>query len=134
MGTPLGPFISNEFRQYMADFCAHWTPIIQADRVPGTSSLLKDDREFMENNNVSAMMAWGQAMLTWTAVEPSNFHCPVLWLVGSEDQVAMTTVRDYKQSLPYTKVTLHIMDGLDHGQVFGEIDRVFAPMLAFTQA
>jgi len=134
IGTPLASFISNELRQYMTDFCTHWTPILQADRVLEPSSLSKDDREFMENNNVSAMMAWGQAMLHWTAVEPSNFHCPVLWLVGSEDQVAMTTVREYKQFLPTTKVKLHIIDGLDHGQVFGEIDRVFATMLAFTQS
>jgi pimeloyl-ACP methyl ester carboxylesterase len=134
IGTPLGSFISNEFRQYMADFCAHWTPILQADRVLDTTSLSKDDREFMENNNVSAMIAWGQAMLHWTAVEPDDFHCPVLWLVGSEDNVAMTTVREYQQCLPSTKVKLHIIDGLDHGQVFDEIDRVFAAMLAFSQA
>ncbi len=133
MGTPLGSFISNEFRQYMADFCAHWTPILQADRILDTSSLSKDDREFMENNNVSAMMAWGQAMLNWTAVEPSHFHCPVLWLVGSEDQVAMMTVREYQQCLPDTKVKLHVIDGLDHGQVFSEIDRVFPTELAFSQ-
>jgi len=52
MGTPLGSFISNEFRQFMADFCAHWAPILQADKVLDTSSLSKNDREFMENNNV----------------------------------------------------------------------------------
>jgi pimeloyl-ACP methyl ester carboxylesterase len=134
IGTPLGSFISNEFRQYIADFCAHWTPILQADRILDTSSLSKDDREFMENNNVSAMMAWGKAMLNWTAVEPSNFHCPVLWLVGSEDQVAMTTVREFEQSLTSSKVQLHIVNGLNHGQVFDEIDRVFPTMLAFTQS
>ena len=134
MGTPLGSFISNEFRQYMADFCAHWTPILQAEGVPGTSLPAKDDREFMQNNNVSALMAWGQAMLHWPAVEPGDFHCPVLWLVGSEDRVAMTTVREYRQMLPDTKVKLHIIDGLDHGQVFHEIDKVFATMLDFSQA
>lgn len=134
IGTPLGSFISHEFRQYMADFCAHWTPILQANKVLDTSSLSKDDREFMENNNVSAMMAWGQAMLNWTAVEPGNFHCPVLWLVGSEDQVAMTTVREFEQSLKSSKVQLHIVNDLNHGQVFDEVDRVFSTMLAFTQS
>jgi len=76
----------------------------------------------------------GQAMLKWTAIEPGDFHCPVLWLVGSEDQVAMTTVREYEQFLPDTKVNLHVIDGLDHGQVFDQIDRVFATMLSFSQA
>lgn len=134
MGTPLGSFISNEFRLYMADFCAHWTSILPADSVLDTALLSNDDREFMENNNVPAMMAWGQAKLNWPAVEPSDFHCPVLWLVGSEDQVAMTTVREYQQFLPYTQVKLHIIDGFDHGEVFDEIDRVFTTMLAFSQA
>jgi hypothetical protein len=36
----------------------------------------------------------------------------------------MTTVREYKQSLPETQVTLHISDGLDHGQAFDQSDRV----------
>jgi pimeloyl-ACP methyl ester carboxylesterase len=134
MGTPLGSFISNEFCQYMADFCAHWTPIAQAGKFLDTSTLSKDDREFMENNNVPAMMAWGQAMLQWDAVEPGHFHCPVLWLVGSEDQVAMTTVREFEPSLSNSTVQLHIVQDLNHGQVFGEIDMVFTTMLAFSQA
>ncbi len=88
----------------------------------------------MKNNNVSAMMAWGQAMLDWTAVEPADFRCPVLWLVGSEDQVAMITVRQYEPVLSDSKVQLHIVHGVNHGQVFDEIDRVVAAMLAFTQS
>ena len=73
-------------------------------------------------------------MLNWPAVQPTDFHCPVLWLVGSEDRVAMITVRQYERSLPDSKVQLHIVDGLDHGQVFDEIDKVFVAMLAFTQS
>ncbi len=45
----------------------------------------------------------------------------------------MTTVREYQQFLPYTQVKLHIIDGFDQGEVFDEIDRVFATMLAFSQ-
>ena len=136
IGTPLGSFISNEFRQYMADFCAHWPPILQAqsDGILDLDSLSQDDRELLEHNNVPAMMAWGQAMLNWPAVEPADFHCPVLWLVGSKDPVAMITVREYEQSLKASRVQLHIVEGLDHGQVFDEIDRVFTTMLAFTQS
>ena len=136
MGTPLGPFISNEFRQHMADFCAHWPPILQAqsDGILDLDSLSQDDRELLKHNNVPAMMAWGQAMLDWPTVEPDDFHCPVLWLVGSKDRVAMITVREYEQSLKASKVQLHIVEGLNHGQVFDEIDKVFATMLAFTQS
>lgn len=136
MGTPLGPYISNEFRQYMADFCAHWIPILpaQSDSIQNLASLSQEDQKLLEHTNVPAMMAWGQAMLNWPAVEPTDFHCPVLWLVGSEDRVAMITVRQYERFLPDSKVQLHIVDGLDHGQVFDEIDKVFVTMLAFTQS
>jgi pimeloyl-ACP methyl ester carboxylesterase len=136
LGTPLGSFISHEFRQYLADFCLHWPPILQA-QAAGTldlASLSPDDRELLERSHVPAMMAWGQAMLDWPAVEPADFRCPVLWLVGSEDHVAMTTVREYEPTLAGSSVQLHLMAGLNHGQVFDEIDQVFPTLLAFTQS
>ena len=136
MGTPLGLFISSEFRQHVADFCAHWPPILQAQShgVLDLDTLSPDDRDLLQNKNIPAMMAWSQAMLNWPAVEPTDFSCPALWLVGSEDRVAMITVREYEQSLKASKVQLHIVEGLNHGQVLDEIDKVFATMLAFTQS
>ena len=80
------------------------------------------------------MMAWGQAMLDWPAVEPADLRCPTLWLVGSEDQGAMASVGEYEQSLKGTRVQHHIVEGLKHEQVFDESDKVFATMLAFTQS
>lgn len=136
MGTPLGLGISNEFRQYMEDFCAHWPPILQVQRdgVLDPESLTPDDREYLHNFNVPVMLAWGRAMLDWPAIEPSDFLCPTLWLVGSEDRFAMITVREHEQSLKGSRVQLHIVEGLNHGQVFDEIDRVFTTMLAFTRS
>jgi pimeloyl-ACP methyl ester carboxylesterase len=134
MGSPLGNYISPQFRKEIKAFPAHWLPIIQAQR-NGTldlDSLSRDDRELWEDTNVPAMLGWGPAMLNWPPVEPADFHCPVLWLVGSEDSGAMVSVRKYKSSLEDTLVQLHILDGLDHFQVFQEIDASFAPMLAFT--
>ena len=32
MGTPLGPGVSGERRQQAIEFCAHWPPIVQAQR------------------------------------------------------------------------------------------------------
>jgi pimeloyl-ACP methyl ester carboxylesterase len=134
MGTPLGKGFSPQFRKEIRAFPAHWLPIIQAQR-DGTldlNSLSRDDRELWEDTNVPAMLGWAPAMLNWPPVEPSDFHCPVLWLVGSEDSGAMTSVRKYEPSLKDSSVQLHIMDGLNHFQVFEEIDKVFATMLAFT--
>jgi len=36
--------------------------------------------------------------------------------------------------LTNSKVQLHIVNDLKHGQVFDEIDRVFSTILAFTQS
>jgi pimeloyl-ACP methyl ester carboxylesterase len=136
MGATLGVGISNEFRQYFAEFCAHWPPILQAQRdgVLDLASLSEDDRELLQHTNVAAQMAWGRAMLDWPAVEPIDFLCPALWLVGSEDRMAMISAKAYEAALPGSKVRLQIVEGLNHGQVFAEIDKVFATMLAFTQS
>ena len=134
MGTPLGLGISREFRESMEDFCVHWPPIIraQSDGVLDLDSLSQNDREFLHSFNVPVMMAWGRAMLDWPAIELADFLCPTLWLVGSEDQGAMASVREYEQSLEGSRVQLHIVEGLSHEQVFDEIDKVFATLLAFT--
>jgi pimeloyl-ACP methyl ester carboxylesterase len=136
MGATLGVGISNEFRQYFAEFCAHWPPILQAQRagVLDLDSLSQDDRELLQHTNVAAQIAWGRAMLDWPAVEPIDFLCPALWVVGSEDRMAMISARTYEPSLPGSKVQLLIVEGLNHGQVFAEIDKVFATILAFTQS
>ena len=135
MGAPLGPGTSAERRQEIETFCKKWPPILQAqsDGTLDLYSLSQEDREFMRNFNIPVIMAWGQAMANWPTIEPAGFHCPTLWLVGSEDDDVMNSVMEYEQSLEGTKVQLHIVDSLDHGQVFDEIDKVFPAMLAFTQ-
>ena len=136
MGTPLGAGFSDEFRKEFKEFCAHWPPILQAQR-DGTldlDTLSPDDREFLQTFHVSAMMAWGRAMIDWPAVEPADFLCPVLWLIGSEDRVAMISFRKYESSLPGTRVQSHIVEGLNHEQVFDEIDKVLAMLVAFSQS
>jgi pimeloyl-ACP methyl ester carboxylesterase len=136
IGTPLGPGVSGERRQQALDFCAHWPPIVQAQR-DGTldlDSLSHADRDVLCRLNVPAMLAWVRAMLDWPTIEPADFRCPTLWLVGSEDRHAMASLREYEGSLEGARVRVHIAEGLDHESAFDEIDQVFPAMLAFTQA
>jgi pimeloyl-ACP methyl ester carboxylesterase len=136
MGTPLGPGVSGERRQQALDFLAHWPPIVQAQQA-GTldpSTLSESDRDLLRRLRVPSMLGWVRAMLDWPAVEPAHFCCPTLWLIGSEDPHAMDSLRQYRQALRGSKVQVHLADGLDHDQVFDEIDEVFPTMLAFTQA
>jgi pimeloyl-ACP methyl ester carboxylesterase len=136
MGTPMGPGASGELRHEIENSCTRWPPILQAQR-DGTldlGSLSEADREFLLHFKVPVILAWGRAMLDWPSVEPADFICPALWLVGSEDQQAMDSAREYEQSLKGSRVQLHILEGLNHLQVFENIDRALPAMLAFNQS
>jgi pimeloyl-ACP methyl ester carboxylesterase len=136
MSTLLGQGADGEMRQEVLDFCAFWPSILQAQR-DGTldlASLSTYDQDFLQTFNVAAMLGWGRAMLDWPAVEPNDIHCPILWLIGSEDHRAMANYRKYQDTLEGTLIQAHILEGLSHEQVFDEIDRVLPILLEFTQA
>ena len=136
MSTPLGLGVAGERRQEAIDFCDHWAPIMGAQR-EGTldlDTLSKDDQAFLHHFNVPAMLGWVRAMLDWPAVEPADFRCPTLWLVGSEDPHALRSFKEYEASLAGSRLQVQILQGFDHMQVFDEVDSVFPIMKAFTQA
>ncbi len=136
MSTQLGLGVSGQLRQVAIEFCAHWPPILQAQRdgALDVASLTQNDQDVLRRLNVPVMLGWVSAMLDWPVVRPSDFRCPVLWLVGSEDESAMASVKEYEQELKGSLVQVHVAEGADHEQVFDGIDRVFPVMLAFTRS
>ncbi len=134
MGTPLGPGVSGKPRQDAVAFCEHWRPIIRAQGEGrlDVSSLPAHDQEMLLNLNIPAMLGWVPAMLEWPSVEPADFLCPTLWLVGSEDLLAIESVQAYSAALTGSLVQVQIIEGLNHEQVFDQIDVVLPAMLAFT--
>jgi pimeloyl-ACP methyl ester carboxylesterase len=72
-------------------------------------------------------------MLDWPRVETVDFRCPTLWLVGSEDRHAVASAKEFESSIPHSMVQVQIIEGLDHNQLFDEIERVFPTILTFTQ-
>jgi pimeloyl-ACP methyl ester carboxylesterase len=133
MGTKLGPGAPEPTRSEILTFMDHWPPILQALQ-NGTlklESLSEDDRQFHEAFNVPVIMAWGQSMLDWPPLGPKDFHCPVLWVVGTEDGPVMDNALAYKAELEDSLVLLHHCEGLDHGQVMDEIDQVFPTIVEF---
>jgi pimeloyl-ACP methyl ester carboxylesterase len=136
MGTPLGPGVVGERRQQAVDFLAHWQPIVH-DQQDGTfdpHTLTDADRDVLSRLHVPSMLGWVRAMLDWPSVEPQDLRCPTLWLVGSEDRHATDSLREYEGTLEGTQVRVHLLPGLDHDQVFDEIDQVYPIMLAFTES
>ena len=74
------------------------------------------------------------AMISYPPVEPADMKCPTLWLVGSQNENAFQSAQAYKSKLSGTQVTLAVIDGLNHPQEFGQIDRVFPREIEFTRA
>lgn len=134
MGTPLGRGVEGERRQEAIDFLAHWEPTVQAqaDGEPSSSALSASDRDLLGRLDVPVMLAWVSAMLAWASVEPADFLCPTLWLIGSEDRHAMASLARYEATLDRSMVQVAVVKGLDHQQVFDEIDRVLPTLLGFT--
>jgi hypothetical protein len=83
--------------------------------------------------NMSNRPAWITAMLSYPDVEPADMRCPTLWLVGSNNPGAMESVAQYRDKLAGTRVTVDIVEGLNHPQELEMIDRVFPRELAFTR-
>jgi pimeloyl-ACP methyl ester carboxylesterase len=136
LGSPLGPGASGQRRTQALDFCAHWPPILQGlrDGMLDSGDLSPEDRDSLHRLNIPAMLGWVQAMLDWPVVGPTDLLCPTLWLVGSEDDHAMVSVREFEDSLPGSGVQLHVVQGLDHEQIFDEIETVLPIMVAFTKS
>ncbi len=135
MSTSLGLGVSGELCQYAQEFCEHWTPIAQA-QCEGTldvKSLSHEDQNFLCRFKVPVVLAWVRALLDWPAVEPTDLPCPTLLLVGSQDQHAMANMDEYIETLEESEVGVCILPGLDHEQVFTEIDRSLDTILAFMQ-
>ena len=77
---------------------------------------------------------WITAMLNYPPVEPADMRCPTLWLVGSNNESAMDSAKEYRGRLAGTRVTLEVIEGLNHPQELDRIDRVLPVEMAFTRA
>ena len=78
--------------------------------------------------------SWLTAMIKYPSVEPADMRCPTLWMVGSNNTIAVESAQAYRSKLAGTKVTLEVIDGLNHPQEFEQIDRVFAREVEFTRS
>lgn len=77
---------------------------------------------------------WIEAMIGYPPVEPADMKCPTLWVVGTLNENAYASAKEYQGKLAGTKVTLEIVEGLNHPQEHSAIDRVFPREVAFTRA
>lgn len=77
---------------------------------------------------------WIVALIDYPRVEPSDMRCPTLWIVGSNNEGAYGSARQYQGKLAGTPVVLETFENMNHPQEFEQIDRVFAREAGFTRA
>jgi pimeloyl-ACP methyl ester carboxylesterase len=132
---------SDEHRQFIFDFRARWTPVVEAAHGGkfDPKSLSQKDQE--DNRELSfpgellpSVLAWSTAMLDWDAVPPADLLCPTLWLIGTENEKAMESFKEYEKELPGSNVQVHILEGMTHEQEFEKIDQVLPIILDFIRS
>lgn len=136
LGYSFGAGASGTFRQFIPDFHDHWVPILkaQADKTLDIQTLSGKDQEFLKSGEVQVILAWLAPILDWPAVEPADLLCPTLWLAGSKNDDVMANMKEYEQNIESTKVSIQVMDGLDHRQEFTEVDRVLSFVIPFVKS
>jgi len=132
---------SGEHRQFIFDFRARWAPVVEAARGGAfdPKSLSQKDQEDIQGLSfpgelLPSVLAWSTAMLDWGTVTPAEFRCPTLWLIGSENDKALESFREYEEELPGSNVQVRMLEGMNHEQEFENIDQVLPVILEFVKS
>lgn len=135
VGIPFGLGASGAFRATIEGMLEHWTPILEAQREGklDADTLSDEDRAILAVRNMALDVAWLGAMLEWHSVTPQDLRARVLWLIGSENDSAMKSLKEYEATLgPHVRA--QVVEGLTHMDEFTEIDKVLPAMMAFTDS
>lgn len=135
IGIPFGPAATGVFRDTIVGLRAKWAPILEA-AAAGTldvASLSEADRKAWDSGVAPLRIAWLSAMLDYAAIEPGDMPCRTLWIVGTENKDTMASVAAYKDRLSNTRVSLVLLDGLNHAQELDTIERTLPPSLEFAR-
>ncbi|HLO16644.1 MAG TPA: alpha/beta fold hydrolase [Anaerolineales bacterium] len=113
MGIPFGLGAPAHFRQFIEEFRTHWLPILraQSDGTLDIASLPTEDQEELQKTNIAVDVARLSAILDWRAIEPADIGCRTLWLIGSKNESAMASLREYEEELKMSKVRVEVLDG-----------------------
>lgn len=135
IGIPFGLGASGAFRETIEGMLEHWTPILQAQR-DGTldaDAISEQDREVLATRNLALDVAWLGAMLDWHSITPQDLRAPALWLIGSENEAAIESLKEYEAVLgPHVRA--NVLEGLTHMEEFTEIAKVVPTLVSFTDS
>jgi len=136
MGVGFGAAAPPPFRNYAVSLRAKWTPVIQAAKAGTLSldSLSTQDRTMWQAGSIPFTVDLLGAIVEWPPVEPADLSCPTLWLVGTANDNAMSSVNEYRDRLGGTKVVLQLLPGLTHADEMTRIEDVLPAMRKFTHS
>jgi pimeloyl-ACP methyl ester carboxylesterase len=136
IGVGFGAAAPPPFKDYALSLQAKWTPVIQAAKA-GTlalDSLSSQDRAMWQTGSIPFTVDLLGAIVGWPPVEPADLNCPTLWLVGTANDNAMSSVNEYRGRLRGTNVVLQLLPGLTHADELTRIDDVLPAMRRFTES
>jgi pimeloyl-ACP methyl ester carboxylesterase len=136
VGIGFGAAAPPPFKDYALSLRAKWTPVIQAAR-DGTlplDSLSAQDRAIWQAGGIPVTIDLLGAIVQWPPVEPKDLRCPTLWLVGTANDNAMASVKEYGDRLEGTKVVLQLLPGLTHADELTKVEDVLPAIRKFLQA
>ena len=131
---------SGSHRQFIYEFRTRWEPVvIAAGNTFDPNSLPQKDQDDLRGLSfpgelLPSVLAWSTAMLDWSIVTPADFLCPTLWLIGTENDKALESYREYETEIPHSKVQVHLLEGLNHEQEFNNIEQVLPVILEFVNS
>ncbi|RPI91509.1 MAG: alpha/beta hydrolase [Chloroflexi bacterium] len=128
VGAPLGQMINAKFDQYADGFIAQWKPVVKAYKEGTLSSV--EEKSILEGG-VLVWSALFPAMQTWPLIKPKDIRCPVLLVVGSEDQDVMEWVKSNQEACEGCQIDVKIVQGTNHNQEFTDIEKTYPVVEAF---
>ena len=136
IGIAFGPMIATQIKPYIDNMLTRWKPHVDAYKAGrlDVTTMSAEDRLAWSRGPIPLTYAWMTAMSDYPSVEPSDMKTPTLWVVGSLNPGAMEGVALYRDKLASTKVSLRVIDGINHSEELDRIDLVLRPQLEFTRA
>lgn len=131
IGIPFGPAVHTEFARRIDSLAAKWTPILEQYGRGARDEISSSDLLEIENGDLSVWLARSQAMRNYPVVQPTDIHCPVLLLAGSENSSTTGWIATHQTALRNAGTCVRIVQGLDHAGEFTDIDCVFPPIDSF---
>lgn len=130
IGVPLwGPVADEIFDQFITSFVTKWQPV--ADEYKA-GKMTEAAKKSAIKGRIPVWVAFFQAMREWPAVDPAAIRCPCLLVAGTKGETgAATWAESNRPALEAAGVQVELLDGLNHAQEFGDIEKVFPVVRAF---